>query len=181
MYENDDNLNYFCFRLVPMTKTKTILGISFAAVMAVSLMYMPTALASGHGFSVVKAVADKDKKNYDVVFVLSEEPPAAFWGVAIPTKGGFLGVTLHDPIHDSEGDPGLHTHFVTVATDTVECGVGSVVVTSASFEEVGTAELVGNAVIVEDVPKKIGKKLKTDEAFSFGISLGLTGKVCLNP
>ncbi len=165
-----------------MTKTKTILVLSFAAVVAVSMIVLPTALAAGHGFAVEKAVAQKDKKTFDVVFALSSVPAVTNWGVAIPTKGGFLGVTEHDALGpDSAGQPGLHTHFVKVTTDTFECPSG-VLVTSVSFEEVGTAELVGNAIIVEDVPKKIGKKLKTDQAFSFGISLNTSENgVCLNP
>lgn len=164
-----------------MTKTKTILAISLAAVMAVSMMALPTALASGHGFSVEKVVAEKNKKTYDVIFALDTAPIGTFWGVAFPVKDGFFAVTDHEPVVDSAGQPGLHTHFVTVTTDVFECPTG-VLVTSASFEEIGTAELVGNAIIVEDVPHKQVKKLQTDEAFSFAIGFNTSGTgVCVNP
>ena len=158
---------------------KAILGISLAAVFAVSMMMVPS-FANTHGFAVEKAVAEKDGGNYDLAFVLDGEPPAAFWGVAIPTSKGFVGVTEHEPIPDSAGQPGLHTHFVTAAPDAAECPDG-VKITFASFEEVGEPELIGNAIIVEDVPSSVGA-LNTDGAFSFALSLSTSGNaVCINP
>jgi len=75
---------------------------------------------------------------------------------------------------------GIHSHAVTAIEDIDECPNGFLV-TSVSFEEICDPLVVGNAIIVDDVPSSIGK-LNTDGAFSFSISIPATVEsVCLDP
>ena len=157
--------------------SKTILGISLAAVFAV-FMIVP-AFAGGH-LAITEAEVDDDEVEIEVAADIPTDGSAGAFGYgAFTTDGKVVAVTTHGGVGpDSESqedasDAVFHSHLVTPTTDT-DCDSG-LAVDSASFEEIADFEVDDNEVEIEDFDEELNGVV---------VSFGLTvedGEICINP
>jgi len=163
--------------------SKTILGISFAAVFAVSMMMVP-AFAGGHLVLEKVEVKDNGKQSLeiDVGANIPQAGEAGAFGYGAFGTKAILAITSHGGVGpDSEtqtdaADPVLHTHAVTATTDT-PCP-SELAVASASFKEVGDLEVSGDTVEVTNISKgKIGTLTGTVVSFTLSSE---NSDICIN-
>jgi len=164
--------------------SKTILGISFAAVFAVSMMMVPV-FAAGHVNLQKVEVKDTGKQSVEINVLGPITPtggPGAFGFGAFGSKA-ILAITTHGGVGpDSEAqtnqaDPVFHTHALQLKT-TTPCATG-LAVASASFKEVGDLEVTGTTVEVKNISKgKIGTL--TGTVVSFLLSVDPGGDICVD-
>ena len=145
--------------------SKTILGISIAAVFAVSIL-TTSAYAGGLGFLDIKkaSVDSNDNKLKKAIIETFGKIPkkGAALGYAVgttefdPATGGTLIVaTMHPGVLDSvrqKGDimsPAWHTHYVEVGAVAACGGVG---VTDISYESPGKLVISGKKLTIKNVP-----------------------------
>ena len=114
-----------------MTKTKTILGISFAAVFALSMILIP-AYAAGH-LAIDKTdvkVKDLDKLKVDirVTAKIPKDGSAGAFGYGIFTNGNenVLALTTHGGVLDhpsqvDKDDPVMHAHVLDLMAPSAAC------------------------------------------------------------
>ncbi len=163
--------------------TKTILGISFAAVFAVSMLAFPLSANAGGHPGVDNSVVEGDVAVVIADGVIPTDGSAGLFGYAFSGDKGFLGLTSHGGAFDSVGqvdadDASFHTHFVTVDGSGGGCSAG-VLVTSASKSEAGGVTVLDNVLAITDIPKgKFGEL--SDAAFSFTLVPEGVG-LCLVP
>jgi len=145
-----------------MTKTKTILAISLAAVFALSMVALPLAEAAGH-LVLVKSKIDMNSdaikkaeiKTAGTIPKINTAP--SFFGYFLVTDGVFVAATTHDGFHDSETqDPDApdgiwHTHMVK-ATDVTGCP-GGLAVDKISFEENGKVKVSKDKIKFSDISR----------------------------
>ena len=167
-----------------MTKTKTILGLSLAAVFAVSML--GSAYAVGH-LNITDISVEKSGRNgvnqsvhIDVAATVPA-PTGADYGWAVITSNGFLVITTHPNIgDDSTAQPPLdeyHTHFLTAEVSGPNCGT-SPHATFATINEVGRLSIVDDMIWVKNVPRGLAGDL-TGTGFSFMLSTS-GGDLCIN-
>jgi len=116
-------LNISCLRLVPMTKTKTILGISLAAIFAA--MIIPVMADGPEPITPLKKthLSISDDKFNKVLFRATGNvnTGSVFGGYAIITGGDVIAVTSHPGFYDSDvqdeptEDPAINDPFTGVA------------------------------------------------------------------
>ena len=177
-----------------MTKTKTILGLSLAAVFAVSML--GSVYASGHltGFDI--SVENKGKSQSVHIDLAAPIPelPAGNFGWALPTTDkngdpkGFLVIASHPDAVDSNVQPPdevMHTHFLT-AGDTDDCTSGTTP-TFASKNHVGKLSISEDrlSIWVTNIPRGSAGDL-TGTGFGFTLSfedlnLDEIESLCINP
>ena len=166
-----------------MTKTKTILGLSLAAVFVVSML--GSAYAAGHliitDISVEKS--GRNGVNQSVHIDVAAPVPAPTgddYGWAVVTSNGFLVITSHPGIgDDSTAQPPLdeyHTHFLTAASGG-PC-TPAPHATFATINEVGRLSIVDDMIWVKNVPRGLAGDL-TETGFSFMLSIS-SGDLCIN-
>ena len=160
-----------------MTQTKTILGISLAALFAV-FMIAP-AFAAGH-LAITEAEVDDDEVEIQVAADIPTDGSAGAFGFgAFTTDGKVVAVTTHGGVGpDSEtqedaSDPAFHSHLVEL-TDVTGCASG-LAVADVSFEEIATFEVDDDEVEIEDIGEKLNGVV-----VSFSLTLE-AGDICVNP
>jgi len=160
-----------------MTTTKTILGISLAAVFAIS-MVVP-ALASGH-LTITEAEVDDDEVEIETAADIPTDGSSGAFGYgAFTTDGKVVAVTTHGGVGpDSESqadanDPVFHSHLVELTTAT-GCNSG-LAVDSVSFKEIADFEVEDNEVEIEDIDQELNGVV-----VSFSLTLE-GGDICVNP
>lgn len=175
--------------------SKTILGISLAAVFAVSMIMLPIAIAQLSFLDIVEAEIEVD----DGEFEMEVEMAADFLSGAPDTPYGIValtsdfqdmpGTTTHGGVGpDSETQQGgtgavEHNHIVDATMD-ADCASG-VKVTSASFDDPGDLEVDDEEIEVENIPmSRVGDL--TGVVLSFTLSFddenddGIDS-LCVNP
>lgn len=166
--------------------SKTILVVSLAAVFAVSMIAHVSADTPGHlDIKDAKIINNDSNTALKISTVgnvndgIDPETGEGFYGYAALTADGtgILAVTYHEPIVDSEDQPGWHTHVVDVTADT-GCGSG-IGVASASFEGIGNLVVTKKTVMVNQVPTSELGEL-TGQIISFELTIE-GGEVCVNP
>lgn len=165
-------------RFLPMTKTKTILGILLAAVFAVSMMMLPISATS-----TIQEVEESTSNGKTLVLTADSSIDVVnFSGFAFPTQNGFLGITSHGGVLDSVGqdnkdDASFHTHFVKAEAST-NCPDG-VQVTHASKNTVGDVTTLDNVLVVSSANLGLTGDV-TGDAFAFTLDSGPNGALCLH-
>lgn len=167
--------------------SNTILGLSFAAIFAVSMIATQTVSAESDYLDITKAKL-VEKKNHvnmhikvagninDGIDPITNE---GFFGYAALTDDftGVLAVTYHEPIVDSAEQPGWHAHVVDLTT-TTSC-ISGLAVASASFDEPGHTSVTRNNVVVNQVsPDDVGNFSGVFASFELTVE---SGEVCVNP
>jgi len=167
-----------------MTKTKTILGLSLAAVFAVSML--GSAYAVGHlGITGVEILKNADAKNLlDIhITVGADIPETGAFGYGIVGDAGFnnvLALTSHSGILDHSFQGGdenngiLHPHILDLKAATDVCGAAELEVdlaktvrTRNNFDALYDTEVIGDTVWVTGVPKSdLSGKAKVVVAFT---------------
>ncbi len=143
--------------------TKTILGLSLAAVFVLSMVVaVPLAEATGH-----LVITSKTTKNTGAVskatFTTSVNIPqtggAGAFGYGVIGNSAILAITTHggvgpdSPAQANQADPVFHTHIVTLGASGA-CASGTEV-TSITFAEAGQLKVKGNTVKVTAVPQSL--------------------------
>jgi len=168
--------------------SKTILGISLAAVFAVSML--GSSYASGHltGFDISVENNGKSQSVHIDLAAPIPELPAGNFGWALATDKGFLVITSHPVAVDSNAQPPdeeLHTHFLT-AGETDDC-TSEITPTFATKNEVGRLSISDDAesIWVKNVPRGLAGDL---DGTGFGFTLSFedlnedgTDSLCVNP
>ncbi len=164
--------------------SKTILGISLAAVFAVSML--GSAYAVGHlvidGIDVEKSGRNGVNQSVHIdVGATVPAPTGADYGWAVGTlNGGFLVITSHPTIgDDSNAQPPLdayHTHFLTAEVSGPNCGTDNHA-TFATKNEVGRLSIMDDMIWVKNVPRGLAGDL-TETGFSFTLSTS-GGDLCI--
>ena len=176
-----------------MTKTKTILGLSLAAVFAVSML--GSAYAGGHfGFDNVvieqKGKAGALSVHIDTAGTIPPDPTSDFgWAVPTGNPGEFLVIATHEGVGDDSTGQGpdnssgpntldaYHTHFLTAAT-TGPCDP-SPHATSATNNEVGRLKIVDDKIWVTNIPRGFIDTLSASGTFSFTLDVR-GGDLCID-
>jgi len=158
-------LNIPNLRLVPMTNKKAILGISFAAVFAITMIASPIgADAAGHFLDIKKADLRTDSSETEkVAFSAKGQIPTdgtgGAFGYGYVSSGSSLSAvavtTTHGGIKDSiaqenAADPVFHNHYVALTDANPLCSELAVV--DITFEEPGDVDVWKKKAIMEDVP-----------------------------
>ncbi|HET6517881.1 MAG TPA: hypothetical protein VFG25_06660 [Nitrosopumilaceae archaeon] len=168
--------------------SRAILGISLAAFFAVSMTILPVTASDSSFLDIVgvKISANQNSAQITTAASIPTDGTSGLFGYGIPAANGVLGITSHGGAFDSEGqddadDASFHTHLVT-ATPSKQCPNG-VLVTSASFEEVGNANVAGNKITVANIDNDATGELgDPSDAFSFTLGPTKNGKgLCVNP
>ena len=134
-----------------MTKTKTILGISFAALFAVTMIASQSVIADGDHLDIVKSeiemnsdsITEAELETAGIIPEINGDP--SFFGFAIVTDGVLAAATTHNGFFDSETqdsdnpDGVWHVHMVEATTETA-CDSG-LAIARVSFEENGEVEV----------------------------------------
>ena len=166
-------------------KKSVILGTSFAAIFALSMILVP-AYAGGH--LTFEGVTITQQGNNGALSVhidtggLIPSNPGSDFGWAVPANNGagFLVITTHGGIgDDSSGQPPLnayHTHFLT-ADGGGPCAP-SPHATSATINEVGRVKIMGDTIWVTNIPKGFINELTASGTFSF--TLDIRGDLCID-
>jgi len=166
--------------------SKTILGISLAAVFAVSMAILPATASDASFLDILgtKVSAKQNSAQITTAATIPTDGNSGLFGYGIGAANGVLGITSHGEAFDSEAqidadDASFHTHLVT-AEPSKQCPDG-VLVTSASFEEVGNANVAGNKITVANIDNDATGELG-ENAFSFTLGPTKNGKgLCVNP
>ena len=186
-----NNLNSSALIAATMTKTKTILGISFAAVFVFSMILIP-AYAGGHVVIDKTDVKLKDLKISKVDIKLNakipKDGPSAF-GYGIFTTDGLdnvLALATHPGLLDHPSqkdidDPVFHAHVLDL-TDPVGCVAGSAAkvdlvgsAANAGFEADYKVKVKDKKITVSKItPEEIGVGVTSIAAFLIGPGLCLT-------
>ena len=163
--------------VISMTKTKTILAVSFAAVFAIGVISLP-AFAADFGqphLTKTKLTIDGDKYS-KIEFKTDGKIPktGAFGGYAILTDGDVIAVTSHQGAFDSEtqtwpapgvtfglcGAPALaaghcgpvwHSHLVTPTSD-ARCATGLAIGGLTHEEPTSKVKVKGSKITLEKIP-----------------------------
>ncbi len=168
--------------------TKTIIGISLAAVFAVSML--GSAYAVGHlifddvdGIIVEKSGRNGVNQSVHITVSAGEPSPAGGnygWAVGPTSNGGFLVITSHPGIgDDSTAQPPLdeyHTHYLTAEVSGPNCGTDNHA-TFATTNEVGRLSLMGDEIWVKNVPRGLVGDLP-ETGFSFTLATS-GGDLCI--
>ena len=168
---------------------RTMLGISFAAIFAVSML-VPNVLADDEEefLEIEEVKIESDGTTQSVHIEVDDDVPVPptgdDYGWAVPTStGGFIVITTHPNIgDDSEAQPPLdeyHSHFLT-ATSSADCG-DLPAAASATDAEPGVLSIMDDMIWVTDIPvdATIGDMI-SDGTFSF--TLFTSGNsLCINP
>ncbi len=152
-----------------MTKTKTILGVSFAAIFVISMMASP-AFAGAHPdwLTILSSTVEaQNAKVTKATIVADDDIPRntdVFGGYGFPITGNddwaVLGITTHDPARDSHQNPvGWHPHLVNA--DGAGC------ITGVSEGTHGGINIQGDTLTIHIANKQIGGTITSGEAFSF--------------
>jgi len=171
-----------------MTKS-LLLGISLTSVFVVSMIISQSVMAGAPpGYlDITNAKLVESQKNVKMHIKVAgntddgidPDTGEGFFGYAALTEdfNDVLAVTYHEPIVDSDAQPGWHSHVVDLTTET-GC-VSGLAVASASLGEPGHTIVKRNNILVNQVsPDDVGS---FSGAFA---SFGLTvegGEVCVNP
>jgi len=153
-----------------MTKTKTILGLSLAAVFAVSMI--GTAYAAGH-LAVTDTVFDDGDVWITTSFTVHSGAPNAY-GYAVPLdNGGFLVVATHPGADDSDRQknprhPVFHVHYLEAAGAT-DCTDSTLQATHASDPD-AKLKIKNNMIHVTDIDLS-----DTDKGPIGSLATGFTG------
>ena len=167
-----------------MTKTKTILGLSLAAVFAVSML--GSVYAAGHVFfDTVEVKKSEEGKNLlDVhIKVQADIPETGAFGYGLVGNFGFnnvLALTSHTWIldhssQDNAADGILHPHVLDLkaptsacsSTTTLEVDLAKTVETENNFDAPYDTEVTGDTVWVTGVPKSdLAGKIKAIVSFT---------------
>ncbi len=159
-----------------MTKT-VILGTSFAAIFALSMIMVP-AFAGGH-LAIIGSDVFNHPTNSKVSITVSAPIPQdgslGAFGFGAIGLNGVIAVTTHGGVGpDSEvqadqSDPVFHTHVVTLKTTGLCKTPGNpngnpagLAVASASFEDVGKLKVANNKVKVTGIPNSAVGDLSGD-------------------
>jgi len=146
-----------------MTKTKTIMGISLAAIFAVTMIASQTVSADGSHLDLIEseikmnsdAITEAEIETAGDIPEINTDP--SFFGYAIVTDGVLVAATTHNGFFDSETqdkenpDGIWHVHMVEATTDT-ECASG-VAIARVSFEENGTVEVEDDEIEFSDISR----------------------------
>ena len=173
-----------------MTKTKTILVISFAAVFAISLVMAPV-YAGGH-LAVQQAEMIKHPKkgeislNIQVAAKIPTDSTGLFGWALLGWEKTLVAVT-HVPAFDDsdfEKKGGFHTHVLTL-TDVTDCVSGLKIDTSKAVTDPDYKNNVGGVDIkISKVPlADLGAKLPGPPLVTgfFINDAGEAGSLCINP
>ncbi len=178
-----------------MTRTKTILGISFAAVFVFSMVLIP-AYAGGHVVIDKTDVKLKDLKISKVTIKLSAKIPKdgsfGAFGYGIFTTDGFdnvLALTTHKGIddHSSQGgdasNPVFHAHVLDLAPATTCVGFDAQVLPSSlgnsGFDADYKVKVKNTKISVSKItPEDIGDGITSIKAFLIDAS-SFPGELCL--
>ena len=164
--------------------TKTILGLSLAAVFAVSIL--GSAYAGNHlvfGANGITVENTGKSQSVEIEIAVNVPSPTGFdYGWAVDSSnGGFVIVTTHPNIgDDSIAQPPLdayHTHFLTAEVSGPNCGT-SPHATSATKNEVGRLSITGDTISVKNVPRGLAGDL-AETGFSFKLAV-TGGDLCIN-
>lgn len=179
--------------------TKTILGISFAALFAVLMTAMPIALASGHtsivdDSSVVttknnaKGTNERIKVNFETTAVVPLDGLSGAFGYAILTEdgvgsglslGNVLVLVTHLPIDDSDFEEpvsGLHTHVLDLISPTSDCSGYDFEVdlaasgANAGFDLNADYAVDGTSVEIGQVPIKLLNSATVEAVVAFTVT-----------
>ena len=146
-----------------MTKTKTIMGISLAAIFAVTMIASQTVSADGSHLDLIEseikmnsdAITEAEIETAGDIPEINTDP--SFFGYAIVTDGVLVAATTHNGFFDSETqdeenpDGVWHVHMVEATTDTA-CASG-VAIARVSFEENGTVEVEDDEIEFSDISR----------------------------
>ncbi len=165
--------------------TKILLGIAFATVFAVSMIF-PNVLADDENeFLEIEKVKVKGQSvHIEVDDDVPVPPTGGDYGWAVPTSTGFIVITTHpniggdsagqEPPPASDSIEDYHTHFLTAA-GSENCGGPKA--TDASFEEVGLLMINGEKIWVTNIPadSSIGPTGDLQKKGAFGFTLEVRG------
>jgi len=186
------NLNVV-FSLSNTMNYRAILGISLAAIFAVSIL--GSAYAVGH--LTFDGVVIEQRGNNGALSVhidtggtIPEDPTSDFgWAVPANNGAGFLVIATHEGVGDDSTGQGpvtsrgqnqpnaYHTHFLTAAGGG-PCG-GSPHATSATNNEVGRLKIVDDIIWVKNIPKGFIDELTAAGTFSFTLDVR-GGDLCID-
>ncbi len=174
---------------------RAILGISLAAIFAVSML--GSAYANGHLGIESYTIVNKGKSQSVHIELGAAIPdlPAGNFGWAVPTSNdGFLVIASHPVADDSTAQPPnvespsekMHTHFLT-AGSTNDCASG-ITPTFATKNEVGRLSINDDreTIWVKNVPRGLAGDLLATGAFGFTLTIedvngDSTDSLCINP
>ena len=160
--------------------SKTIFGLSIAAIFAISMVGM--AFASGHDMLSSYSISGNGAKT--VTFTATANVPTdgtgGNFGFGIVAEKGVVVAVSHPVAIDSVAQPPLeafHSHLVQLE-GTTDCS-NQLAVASLTKHEVGKVSVSGSQVKIKNVPPGQSGDL-TGPAVSFTLSLE-NGRVCVNP
>ena len=208
MYENDNHLNYSCFRLASMNTT-TLLGVSIAAILFAAAV-SPSIVSAVGGYSFIdEAEIEANKKKLKELEIETEGdiPTVAgtLLGYGVLTTGEAIVVTAsHGGALDSikqngASDPVWHQHYLKLQGDD-ECPAGvdqfpGLSVADLSWTSPGKIEIddeelelkkvrLGNiqaesALDVGGVPHAFNTGVLTNQVVAFDLAFGPSSQVCV--
>jgi len=160
---------------------------SITAILAVSLIgYAYAADIAGH-LDIKNAFVNTSGNNavlkVTTVGNINDGIPPGFYGYAALTSDfqNMLAATYHEPIVDSEEQPGWHSHIVSAGASKI-CDSG-IQVTGISFEAPGHTVVDGDTIVVNQVPTDLVGDVN-GVVLSFNLTIEGHGKktaVCINP
>jgi hypothetical protein len=155
-----------------MTQTKTILGLSLAAIFVA--MIVP-ALADGHLTITEGEVSSTGTvTRVDITTAGDLSSADGAFGYGVVAENGVVAFTTHGGVGpDSEkmkdqSDAVMHTHLVALVPNSACVNTGLQAI--PSFEEVGHAKVSGDSLKVTAIPTSVTGELSTTFV-SFGLSI----------
>ena len=171
-------------------KTKTILGISLAAVFTIAILASPLYAFAADHLVITDAEAEEDDGLWEVEIKTAADIPtdgsADAFGYGVISSLGVLVATTHGgvgpdhPDQQGQGDPVMHTHVITLGGN-AGCpdNLAVATITSPSFD----IEVDDDELEIEDVPTSAAGTL-TGPFASFNLSvlgpLNNPDAVCVN-
>lgn len=162
-----------------MTKTKTMLVVSLAAVFTISMITSAYAVANPIGTAVTVSQKGTFTVNITTDTPATTGDPGVDYGFAVPGEKGLLVITTHPDATDSVAQPpteAFHTHVVTLE-GTDQCA-NNVAVKTATKNEVGHLSIDGTNISVTNIPSGLTGQL-AENVVSFDLTLE-NGRVCVN-
>ena len=152
-------------------KTKTLLGISLAAVFTVSMI---AGVSASHPWlSVVDSPIDANGNNVKLTIEAADSIPrnagpgvlAGFgWGYVSPNPSTHFAVTTHEPVRDSHQNPdGWHVHNVVLGATGASGLSGATGATGASACIESLTDYVESGIAVKDDTMNINTNQNTLE------------------